>query len=77
MAIRTVITRGYGTFGTIANIVLRGYTPNPVATIIQRAAITMIAQESAAITMTASRAKALTMTAPEGESFAAYLTVEI
>jgi hypothetical protein len=77
MAIRTVITRGYGTFGTIANIVLRGYTSFPVSTIVQRAAITMTAAEASAITMTASKAKSLIMTAPEGESFAAYLTVEI
>jgi len=76
MAIRTVITRGYGSFGTIANIVLRGYTPNQVATVIQRASITMMAIEAAAITMTAIESAAITMTAPEGESFAAYLTVE-
>lgn len=26
MAIRTVVTRGYGTFGTIPEVVTRGYT---------------------------------------------------
>lgn len=76
MAIRTVITRGYGTFGTIANIVLRGYAPYPVSAIIQRAAITMIASEAAVITMTAPEATSITMTAPEASSFTAHIPVE-
>ena len=27
MAIRTIVTRGYGSFGTIGEVVTRGYTP--------------------------------------------------
>lgn len=28
MSIATVITRGYGSFGNIAEVILRGYSPN-------------------------------------------------
>ena len=77
MSIATVVTRGYGLFGGITPVTLRGYSANPGDTVKAREAFTMRAQKSASITMIGAQSLTMNMTGNQAKSFTAILRVDL
>lgn len=73
MAIATIVTRGYGSFGSIAAVALRGYAPNEANIIHASESLTMYGSRTASLGLTGVQAAAATMRAARGASFTAIM----